>query len=124
MRIDSGVLVWCSDHIPAESGGVAWLQRQSEASVQPLLSTPWIWDFDVTVQSLYGKQEGTEIGYNPKKLDRPSRAYFTHRMSELRFNSRVDVESGNQSIAIHTLPGILHRCDARYDPFVEHHIAE
>jgi len=96
----------------AENGGEAWLQTQLDASIQPLLSTPWIWDVDVTVKSLYGKQEGAEVGYNPKKLGRPSHAYHTHQMSGLRLILGVDVEPGNESNAIHTLPGILRRYDA------------
>jgi len=98
-----------------ELPGVEWLQAHVDASVRPLLSAPWIMDVDVTIKPLYGKQEGAEIGYNPKKPGRPSHAYHTYQMAGLRLILGVDVEAGNHSHSNHTLPGLL-RCIDRLAP--------
>lgn len=58
------------EKIPEEAG-LAWLQDHLGRSVLPLLKAPWIMDIDTTVKVLYGKQEGAEVGYNPKKPGRP-----------------------------------------------------
>ena len=55
-----------------EASAIAWLQRHLQSCYEPLLSTPWILDVDVTVKPLYGHQEGAKIGYNPHKPGRPS----------------------------------------------------
>ena len=92
-----------------ETPGVDWLQSHIDASVLPLLSAPWILDVDATIKQLYGKQEGAEIGYNPRKPGRPSQTYHTYQMSGLRLILGVDVTAGNESNASHSLPGLL-RC--------------
>ena len=92
-----------------ETPGVDWLQNHIDASVLPLLSAPWILDVDATIKQLYGKQEGAEIGYNPKKPGRPSQTYHTYQMAGLRLILGVDVTAGNESNASHSLPGLL-RC--------------
>lgn len=88
-----------------ELPGVEWLQAHVDASVLPLLSAPWIMDVDVTIKPLYGKQEGAEIGYNPKKPGRPSHAYPTYQMAGLRLMLGVDVEAGNHNHSNPTLAG-------------------
>ena len=50
---------------------------------------------DSTVKPLYGHQEGAEIGYNPRKPGRPSHAYHTYFLSNLRLVLRVDVLPGD-----------------------------
>jgi hypothetical protein len=90
-----------------ENAALAWLDRHIERTVLPLLNAPWILDVDVTVKSLYGKQEGALIGFNPKKPGRPSHAYHTYQVSGLRLMLGIDVLAGNQSHANHTLPGLL-----------------
>jgi hypothetical protein len=47
-----------------EEEGIHWLQDQLAYCYNPLLSQPWILDADVTVKTLYGKQEGAVVGYN------------------------------------------------------------
>lgn len=64
-----------------DTAGADWMQAHLNASVQPLLSPPWILDVDVTVKPLYGTQKGVEVGYNPKKPGRPSHAYHTYQMA-------------------------------------------
>ena len=41
---------------------------------------------DSTVKTLYGHQEGAEVGYNPHKPGRPSHAYHTYMLSEFEIN--------------------------------------
>ena len=55
-----------------EQAAEAWLGRHLDHVVRPLLQEPWILDIDTTVQPVYGRQEGAEIGYNPLKRGRPS----------------------------------------------------
>ena len=90
-----------------EVAGMPWLQKHLDASVLPLLTAPWILDTDVTVKPLYGKQEGTVVGYNPHKPGRPSHAYHTYQMAGLRLMLGVTVAPGNHSHANTTLPGLL-----------------
>jgi hypothetical protein len=90
-----------------EEAGMNWLQDHLDASVLPLLSVPWILDTDVTVKSLYGKQEGAVVGYNPHKPGRASHAYHTYQMAGLRLMLGVTVAPGNKSHANTTLPGLI-----------------
>ena len=50
-----------------EEAGVRWLQDHLAYCYSPLLSQPWILDADVTIKTLYGKQEGAVVGHNPHK---------------------------------------------------------
>lgn len=45
-----------------EKAGVNWLQTHLKSCYEPLLTTPWILDVDVTVKPLYGHQEGAKKG--------------------------------------------------------------
>ena len=54
-----------------------WQRRHLFKSVEPVLNEPWICDVDVTIKTLYGQQEGAEVGYNPHKRGRPAHAYHT-----------------------------------------------
>ncbi len=49
-----------------EAAAIRWLQSHLQSCYEPLLSTPWILDVDVTVKPLYGHQEGAQLGYNPR----------------------------------------------------------
>jgi hypothetical protein len=60
-----------------EAKGLPWLQNHLDYCTTPLLSEPWVLDMDSTVKTLYGHQEGAEVGYNPHKPGRPSHAYHT-----------------------------------------------
>src|SRR3954465_6981051 len=44
--------------------GLPWLQNHLDYCTAPLLSEPWVLDMDSTVKTLYGHQEGAEVGYN------------------------------------------------------------
>ena len=90
-----------------EEAGVQWMQRHIDKSVLALISEPWILDVDVTIKPLYGKQEGAEVGFNPKKPGRPSHAYHSYQMAGLRLVLGVDVEAGNHSHGNYTMPGLM-----------------
>jgi len=61
-----------------ESAAIGWLQGHLQSCYEPLPSTPWILDLDVTVKPLYGHQEGAKVGYNPRKPGRPSPTYHSY----------------------------------------------
>jgi len=102
-----------------EASAIAWLQTHLQSCYEPLLSTPWILDVDVTVKPLYGHQEGAKIGYNPHKPGRPSHTYHSYIMANTRLVLDVDVQPGDQSHACYTLPGLrelLQRLPAHCQP--------
>ena len=57
-------------------------------------------------QTLYGHQEGAELGYNPHKPGRPSHCYHTYMLSSLRLVLRVDVLPGDQHNVSHATDGL------------------
>ncbi len=65
-------------------------------SVEPVLGEPWIWDLDVTSKTVYGRQQGAEVGYNPRKPGRLAHAYHTFFISRLRLVLDVVVAPGKQ----------------------------
>jgi hypothetical protein len=79
-----------------EAKGLPWLRNHLDYCTTPLLSEPWVLDMDSTVKTLYGHQEGAEVGYNPHKPGRPSHAYHTYMLSSLRLVLRVDVLPGDE----------------------------
>jgi len=89
-----------------EAKGLPWLQAHLDYCTTPLLGEPWVLDMDSTVKTLYGHQEGAEIGYNPHKPGRPSHAYHTYMLSSLRLVLRVDVVPGDQYNVAHATDGL------------------
>ncbi len=83
-----------------------WLQPQLLASVGPALSQPWILDIDTTVKTLYGKQQGAEVGYNPHKPGRPSHTLHTYFVSHLRLVLDAVLSTGKEHAAKHARPGL------------------
>ena len=67
-----------------EEATKAWLERNLEACVEPLLAERYIMDIDSTVKPIYGRQEGAVVGYNPTKPGRPSHVHHTYMMAGLR----------------------------------------
>jgi len=49
-----------------------WQRQHLLRSVEPVLNEPWICDIDVTIKTVYGRQQGAEVGYNPHKPGRPA----------------------------------------------------
>lgn len=80
-----------------EQEGRQWLQKHLKASYEPLLQEPWALDLDTTVKPLYGHQEEAKIGYNPQKPGRPSHAYHSYFIANLRMVLDVEVQAGNQT---------------------------
>jgi hypothetical protein len=78
-----------------EANGLAWLQNHLDYCTTPLLNEPWVLDMDSTVKTLYGHQEGAEVGYNPHNPGRPAHAYHTYMLSSLRLVLRFDVLPGD-----------------------------
>jgi hypothetical protein len=89
-----------------EAKGLHWLQKHLDYCTTPLLSEPWVLDMDSTVKTLYGHQEGAEVGYNPAKPGRPSHAYHTYMLSSLRLVLRVDVLPGDEYNVAHATDGL------------------
>ena len=89
-----------------------WLRPQLLASVQGALDTPWILDIDTTVKTLFGKQSGAEVSYNPHKPGRPSHALHTYFVSSLRMVLDVVVSPGKQHSAAHARPGLSNVLDS------------
>lgn len=87
-----------------ETKGERWLRREIIESVSPALEIPWILDIDTTVKTLFGHQEGAEIGYNPAKPGRPSHTYHSYFVGNLRISLGVDVLSGKESSPSHGMP--------------------
>jgi hypothetical protein len=73
-----------------------WQQKHLLHSVEPVLKEPWICDIDVTIKTIYGRQQGAEVGYNPHKPGRPAHAYHTFFISRLRLALDVVVAPGKQ----------------------------
>ncbi len=94
-----------------EAEGLHWLEKHLQLSYEPLLTTPWILDADVTIKCLYGNQEGAVVGYNPKKPGRPSHSYHTYLIANLRLVLNVEVLPGDESHSSHSLPGLLDLLD-------------
>ena len=74
-----------------------WLKKHLKASYEPLLDEPWVLDIDSTVKLLYGHQEGAKVGYNPTKPGRPSHAFHSYFIANLRIVVDVEVQAGNQT---------------------------
>jgi len=89
-----------------ESAGLAWLGDELRACVEPVLSQPWIMDIDVTIKTIYGRQQGAQLGHNPHKRGRPSHAYHSYFMANTRLCLGVEVLGGKEHAARHALPAL------------------
>jgi hypothetical protein len=67
---------------------------------------------DSTVKTLYGHQEGAEVGHNPHKRGRPSHVYHTYLIGAARLVLDVEVQPDRQTAAQHVLPGLWRLLDA------------
>jgi hypothetical protein len=83
-----------------------WQCRHLFRSVEPVLKEPWICDVDVTIKTVYGQQEGAEVGYHPQKPGRPAHAYHTFFVSRLRLALEVVVAPGKQTHSGAVSPGL------------------
>lgn len=69
-------------------------------------------DIDTTVKTVFGRQEGAEVGYNPHKPGRPSHSPHTYWIARLRLCLDVEVCPGNQNSACHGMPGLWELIDS------------
>jgi hypothetical protein len=88
-----------------QAKGPNGLQNHLDYCTTPLLSESWVLYMDCTVKTLEGHQQGAEIGYNPAKPGRPSRAYHAYMLSSLRLVLRVDVLPGDECNVAHATDG-------------------
>jgi hypothetical protein len=84
-----------------EASSTAWMRPALQHSVREALDKPWVLDIDATIKPLYGRQEGSELGYNPAKPGRPSHALHTFWVGNLRLVLDVQVSSGKQHSSVH-----------------------
>src|SRR5712691_9543292 len=87
-----------------EEESTVWLKKHLKASYEPLLKEAWALDMDTTVKPLYGHQEDAKVGYNPQKPGRPSHAYHSYFIANLRMVMDVEVQAGNQTAASFAQP--------------------
>jgi hypothetical protein len=88
-----------------------WLKKHLKASYEPLLEEAWALDVDTTVKPLYGHQEDAKVGYNPQKPGRPSHAYHSYFIANLRMVMDVEVQAGNQTSASFAQPELWNLLD-------------
>ena len=81
-----------------------WQKKHRKASYEPLLEEAWALDVDTTVKPLYGHQEEARVGYNPQKPGRPSHAYHSYFIANLRMVMDVEVAAGNETAAAYAQP--------------------
>ncbi len=89
-----------------------WLQKHYRLCWEPLLTEDWILDIDSTIKTIYGQQEGAEIGYNPHKPGRPSHVYHSYFIGRLRLCLDVEVHCGKQNAGKHGTPGLWRLIDS------------
>lgn len=83
-----------------------WLKPHLLRSVRDALTQPWILDIDTTIKTLFGKQEGAQVSYNPHKPGRPSHALHTYWVGNLRLVLDVVVAPGLSHSASCAKPGL------------------
>jgi Transposase DDE domain group 1 len=72
------------------------------------IERPWILDLDATVKTVYGHQDGAQVGYNPHKPRRPSYALHTYWVGNLRLVLDVQMCTGKQSGSGHAKAHLAH----------------
>jgi len=88
-----------------------WMHQALQASVAHALDRAWILDMDATIKTLYGHQQGAEIGYNPHKPGRPSHALHTYWVGNLRLVLDMHLRSGKQHSSAHAKEGLAKLLD-------------
>jgi len=89
-----------------EAAGGEWMKEHLKATYQPLLQEPWVLDVDSTVKPLYGHQQDAVVGYNPTKPGRPSHAYHSYFVANIRMVLDMEVQAGNQTAPSFAQPGL------------------
>jgi hypothetical protein len=100
--------------IALDGRGQAWVSDLLLASLLPVVRQgPWILDLDSTVVTVYGKQGGSAVGYNPTKRGRPSYSYHTFIIGGLRLPLDVEALPGNASHGVYGAPALWRLMDER-----------
>jgi hypothetical protein len=87
-----------------EAASGQWMKKHLKASYEPLLQEPWVLDVDTTVKPLYGHQQDAKVGYNPTKPGRPSHAYHSYFVANIRMVLDMEVQAGNQTAPLYAQP--------------------
>src|SRR6266576_773232 len=87
-----------------EAASGEWMKKHLKSSYEPLLQEPWILDVDTTVKPLYGHQQDAKVGYNPTKPGRPSHAYHSYFVANIRMGLDMEVQAGNQTAPLYAQP--------------------
>lgn len=81
----------------AKQAAEQWMKEAFEHTYLPAWEYSWICVLDVTLKTIYGRQqEGAQGGYNPHKPGRPSHAFHSLFVRELRLVLDVEVHSGKE----------------------------
>lgn len=99
-----------------EAASGDWMKKHLKASYAPLLQEPWILDVDTTVKPLYGHQQDAKVGYNPTKLGRPSHAYHSYFVAQIRMVLDMEVQAGNQTAPLYAQPELWAFLDGLAEP--------
>jgi hypothetical protein len=89
-----------------EAASEEWMKKHLRASYEPLLQETWVLDADTTVKPLYGHQQDAEVGYNPTKPGRPSHAYHSYFIANIRMVLDMEVQAGNKTAPLYAQPGL------------------
>ena len=87
-----------------EAASGQWMKGHLKASYEPLLQEPWVLDVDTTVKPLYGHQQDAKVGYNPTKPGRPSHAYHSYFVANIRMVLDMEVQAGNRTAPLYAQP--------------------
>ena len=93
-------------------GARSWQGRHLRATWEPLLYEPWVLDIDTTIKTIYGHQQGAQVGYNPHKPGRPSHTYHTYWIGRLRLCLDVEVRPGKEHAGKYGMPGLWELIDS------------
>ena len=100
--------------LAAHERGQAWVADLLLESLRPVVrQAPWILDLDSTVVTVYGKQQGAAVGYNPTKKGRPSYSYHSFLIGGLRLPLEVEARPGNESHGVHGADALWRLLDHR-----------
>lgn len=97
----------------AAHGGLAHVEKILRRSALPSLRLMpgWHLALDPTVKTVYGHQEGAEIGYNPHKKGHRGYALHIASVSGARLVLQCTVKPGNQTMPAHALDQTLDLID-------------
>lgn len=100
--------------------GAAWINN-AEKVLSSSLTSHSILDWDSTVTTRFGEQEGAEIGYNPHKPGRPSHHPLLCTISGTRLCLHMEYRPGNANSSkgwIEAIEAVLERLPEGTRPFL------